>query len=284
MIYLLSAILCSSLIAIVFKVTETKNLNRYLITLFNYLTASLISLYFLINNSLVIFKKAPINDLLVLTIIGFTTGFLFYYSFILYQKNIKNHGASITGMFIKLGILIPMFISIILWKEYPSTIQTIAIIGSISAIILINLNFKSESTFEFKFNLILLFFIGGMAEFANKIFQKYFLLKYKPLFLFIVFFSAFLFSLNKVKSEKIKLNKREFKFGILVGFFNLFSSFFLIESLQFVKTSIAFALFSSLSMSLILIISFLFFKEKLKNKDKLAITITIISLFIINKF
>lgn len=36
-----------------------------------------------------------------------------------------------------------------------------------------------------------LFFLGGMVEFSNKIYQKYAMIEYKEVFLFMVFVSAF---------------------------------------------------------------------------------------------
>lgn len=282
MFFLLLSISCSSAIALFFKITEQRKLNRYAITLVNYLAASTIISYFFIKDYPQITSQLNIRILLFLCTLGIITGFLFYYSFILYQKNINLYGASITGMFVKLGILLPMIISIIFWNEYPNALQFIAIVGSLLSIILVNLNNNKTTKVEWKISLILLFFVGGTAEFTNKIFQKYFLLKYKPLFLIIVFFSAFLFSWSKFKKENLNFIGGELKFGIIIGFFNLFSSFFLIESLNYLKTSIAFALFSSLSMSCILICSYFFFNESLKKKDITAVIITIISLFIIN--
>lgn len=284
MYYLFLAIICSSSIALTFKHTENLNLNRNNITSYNYITASIISLFFLINaltttelkvNSI---ANSHFNFSFVL-ILGIITGYLFYYSFILYQKNIKLHGSSLTGMFIKLGILIPMIISIIFWKEYPTLIQSIAIFIALFAIVIVN--YKPGTKIQLKTNLVILFFVGGFAEFSNKIFQKYAITQLKPLFLLTVFLFAFLFSFRKFNHTE-KIRKKELFFGIIVGVFNLFSSFFLIKSLDFVKTSLAFALFSSLSMTLILIGSKLIYDEQLKKKNVFAIVITIFSLFLIN--
>ncbi|MEA1976149.1 MAG: SMR family transporter, partial [Bacillota bacterium] len=276
------AILSSSSIAIGFKISSNYNLNKYSVAMANYFMAFIISIYLLLKDYNIIIMKSSLSEFFKISVLGILTGVLFFLSFILYQMAIKKHGASITSMFVKLGILIPMIISIVLWKEYPTTIQSFAILASIGSIIIVNLNFKKEKLIHLKIILISLFFIGGMAEFANKIFQKYFLIHNKSLFLFFVFISALLLNILLVLKRKIKINKKELIGGSLIGIFNLSSSFFLIESLMYLKTSIAFALFSSISMSIIIIVSTLFFEERLKEKDLIAVIITFISLIIIN--
>lgn len=148
MFFLLLSISCSSAIALFFKITEQRKLNRYAITLVNYLAASTIISYFFIKDYPQITSQLNIRILLFLCTLGIITGFLFYYSFILYQKNINLYGASITGMFVKLGILLPMIISIIFWNEYPNALQFIAIVGSLLSIILVNLNNNKTTKVE----------------------------------------------------------------------------------------------------------------------------------------
>lgn len=301
MFYLILAILCSSSIALIFKYTEGNNMNRYAVTTMNYFTAFIVCFIMLIINKLEIlslsgnfyneFVQVVLNgsgsfskygSLIWAILIGIFAGAFFFLSFIYYQKSVKKNGASLSGTFGKLGILIPMCMSIILWNEYPTSLQWVGIALSIISIIIVNLSFDKNNLNGVNFTLILLFFFGGMAEFSNKIFQKYSLIEYKDVFLFFVFFISFLISLYSTLRSKNKVISKDLFIGFLVGIPNLFSSFFLILALNTVKTSVAFPIYSAASIILISLGSFVIFKEKLRKKDITAMIITIIALMIIN--
>ncbi len=217
------------------------------------------------------------------TVVGLIAGIFFFTSFIYYQKSVRENGASLAGTFGKLGILIPMLFAIIIWREYPEDLQWIGILLAITSIILVNFPFNKNWHQALRLNLIFLFLYGGIAEFSNKIFQKYALVDYKVLFLFWVFFSAFLisffYSLKKVKRLP---KKSELLTGLAVGIPNLFSSFFLISALNYLKTAVVFPIFSAGSIVLITAAGYFFFGEKLRVKEWASILMTIVALILIN--
>lgn len=157
MIYLLLAVLCSSSIALIFKYSESNNLNRYIITAVNYLTAALISLFFIINKEIIFFDfnnsdfKNNFSRVILqgegvfsaqssqqwATVVGLTAGIFFFVSFIYYQKSVRENGVGLAGTFGKLGILIPMLFAILIWREYPNNTQWIGIFLALISIILL---------------------------------------------------------------------------------------------------------------------------------------------------
>ena len=302
MFYLFLAMVCSATIAMIFKYTENTNSNRYLITSANYFVAFSISLFMVFYKNLVtgLIKEQPfLSELKLLVsgdpytftaygsvwwgiIVGGISGFFFFFSFIYYQKSVKENGVGISGTFAKLGILIPMIFSIVLWKEFPSTYQWIGIALSLVSILIVNLSSKSLEKFDFKPTILLLFIFGGMAEFSNKIYQQYALNQYKDMFLFAIFFVAFLISLFFTLQDRSKINKRDILTGMAVGVPNLFSSFFLILALDTLKATVVFPIYSAGSIVLINIGGLLIFKEKISNKNKVAIGLIIIGLILIN--
>lgn len=294
--------ICSATIAMIFKFTENKNSNRYLITSFNYFIAFLISLFMVIYKKLLVglvkeqsfiselellfsrstYSFTPYGSVLWGLLIGGISGLFFFSSFIYYQKSVKENGVVISGTFAKLGILIPMIFSIILWREFPSSLQWIGIGLSLVSILIVNLSPKSLEKFDLKPTIILLFIFGGMAEFSNKIYQQYASNQFKDVFLFAIFFVAFLISMFFTMKETSKINRKDILTGIAVGIPNLFSSFFLILSLDTLKASIAFPIYSAGSIVLINLGGLLIFKEKISNKNKVAIGLIIIGLILIN--
>lgn len=302
MFYLFLAILCSASIALIFKHTENNNTNRYVITSANYFIAFVTSFIMILYNRLFdgVVREMPFiddvklfieNDQHILSpyssiiwgiIIGGIAGGFFFLSFTYYQKSVRDNGVGISGTVAKLGILIPMIFSILIWREFPTTIQWVGILLSLVSILVINLSKKSIKNFDFKPTVLLLFIFGGMAEFSNKIYQKYALNEYKDIFLFTIFFVAFLTSVSYTLKRKGKATIKDILTGFAVGVPNLFSSYFLILSLGTLKTSVAFPIYSAGSIVLINIGGLLIYREKIAPKNQLAIAMTIIALVLIN--
>ena len=305
MIYLFLAILCSSSIALIFKYSEGAKMNRYAVTSVNYFTAFIISLLMIIikpsikingiNISLANFIKEFTNilsrnsgyfskdaSLVWAVLLGTIGGAFFFLSFIYYQKSVKENGASLSGTFGKLGILVPMIFSILFWKEIPKAFQWVGIFVALFSIVYANISHDENKSASINLTLILLFLFGGMAEFQNKLFQQYALIEYKDVFLFVIFVTAFLLSLYFVIKSKEKVLKRDLLIGFLVGIPNLFSSYFLIMALNSIATSIAFPVYSAGSIIFISLGEVFIYKEKLSKKNKIAIALVILALILIN--
>lgn len=302
MFYLFLAILSSSTIAFLFKFAENREMNPYIITSANYFVATFISLFFILNNQLqrglvkgqsfisewqLLLTQdqallSPYNSVLWGLMVGGVAGFFFFFSFLYYQKSVKENGVALSGTFSKLGILIPMIFSILIWKEYPSRIQWVGIILSLISIVMVNLSFESLKKFDLNPTILILFILGGFAEFSNKIYQQYALREYKDVFLFAVFLVAFLISFFYAQKEQTQWKLKDILTGFAVGVPNLFSSYFLILSLDSLPTSLAFPIFSAGTIVLINIGGFLIFKERISKKNQLAIGLVIVALILIN--
>ncbi len=296
MVYLLLAILSSSSIAMIFKVTEVRSYNRLAVAMFNYLSAFFTALIMLAverpdvgpgggSPAEVIVKGQRLFSLTSSIVwglsLGIVSGLFFFLSFIFYQKSVRESGASLSGAFGKLGILIPMLLSLLVWKEYPETLQWVGIGLAVFSIVLVN-NPIGSGRRNFKPALILLFITGGLAEFMNKLFQNYTVSGYKNVFLFSVFASAFAISAVFLKRSGKSFHKGEVLVGLIVGLPNLFSSFFLIMALEEMKGTVVFPVYSAGSVVMISLGSLFFFGEKLKKLEMISLGMALVSLIIIN--
>lgn len=285
MLSLILAIGCSASIAILFKWASIKQLDSKRVTISNYLTATLISGVMILCGDATKQFVVGSEDFNKSLSIGIATGIFFLLSFTTYQMSVKRNGASLSGMFAKLGILIPMAISIFYWRELPTFLQSIGIAIAVVAIAIAN--FKGDNSSESKHNfsiLMVLFVVGGIAEFLNKVFQKVTSLDYKALFLFFVFLTALILSLIPMFKQYKRVEKPGISWflGLMVGIPNLFSSFFLIDALDTYPASVVFPSYSAGSILLITLISVLLFREKLYKKDWVAILLTSLSLILLN--
>jgi len=304
MIYLFIAISFSAVIGLLFKFSEINGMHRYSITTVNYFTASLISFMLVLKDNLFSsfgpvtwssfwneFMSTPTGHTTVLSLqnscvlavfMGLITGIFYLNAFIYYQKGINKSGIALSGVFSRLGVLIPTIFAVLIWKELPSYQQLSGIVLAIFSIILINLNFDPTQKGKINTVLLLLFLTTGMGLFGNKIFQRYAVLELKNLYLFFVFFTALILSIRIVRREKQPFLKADIMVGAGVGFFNLFTNFFLILALNEIKASVAFPLFSAGSIILMTLGGLLVFKERLCKKDAVAIGMTIVAIVLIN--
>lgn len=303
MFYLIIAMLCSSSIALIFKYSETSGRNRYAVTSANYLTASVISFYMVIKgglfsslpNSFVLFKNEVVQVILRNTGLfsngasavwavasGIAAGIFFFASFIYLQRSVSENGVGLTGSFSKMGVIVPVVLSIGMWHEYPSLLQWIGIFLCLCAILTATYSIDSKAANKFKFSLIVLFLLNGFAEFSSKFFSKYALVEYKDLFLFFVFSTALIISICFTVKARINISIKDVLTGIAVGIPNLFASFFLILSLSTIKASVVYPVYSAGSILLINLGGAFIYKEKITLKEKASILITIIALTLLN--
>ena len=91
---------------------------------------------------------------------GAFNGVLYLLGFVLLKLNIRKNGVVMSATFMKLGLLVPMVVSVGLFGEMPSALQLTGFLIAVGAIILINFE-KEETTMEFKAGLILLLLAGG---------------------------------------------------------------------------------------------------------------------------
>ena len=302
MIYLIFAILCSSAIDLLFKYSERIGAKIYTVTCSNYLIAFLTSIIMIIykqnydvtkgNLSFISeFSRAissadyimsPYSSIIFGLILGPVAGIFFFSSFIYYQKSVKVNGVSLSGTFSKLGVLVPMILSIVLWNEIPTLIQAAGIAVTVVAIIIVNRSSDKESELSVNRSLMALFFLGGMVEFSNKIYQKYAMIEYKEVFLFMVFVSAFIISLGFLIREKTRIELRDVAVGFAVGIPNLFTSYFLIMALDTIKASVAFPVFSAGTILIITAAGSVIFREQIAPKNRIAIVLVITAIILMN--
>jgi multidrug transporter EmrE-like cation transporter len=282
MLYLFLAILCSTSIAVIFKFSESNKMNRLLVTNSNYMAAFLVSLFMVSID----YKTGYINinsfSFAYSICLGIFSGIFFFLSFIFYQKSVSENGIGLSGTFGKLGILIPMCLSMAMWHEFPNPFQWIGIFLSLISIFVVNSSVFKHKTSNFSLTLILLFLFGGMADFSNKLFEKYTKYGYMNLFLSFVFLSAFFISFICLMKKKTLITKMDILTGLLVGIPNLFSSYFVILALKSINASTVFPVYSAGTIVLINILGFAVFKEPLKKKDKVAIIMTVAAIILIN--
>jgi len=282
MIYLLLAILCSSLISIIIKLSKNYVNNKIMMFLMNYVVCTICSLFFIGN-----LDEINNNEFVFPIWFGIITGFGYLGCFLLLELNIRKNGVVLSSTFSKLGLIVPIFIAIVFYHDTPSIVKIIGIILAIIAIIIMNVEFKKKDINIKSFNimnllLILLLIFGGLTDASSTIFEHTSNFNLKGLFLFVIFFSALIISLIILLIEHKKISYKDILFGICIGIPNYFSSFFLLNSLNSLNAVVVYPTYSVSTIVIITIVGVVFFKEKLKINEIIGMLIIITSIILLN--
>lgn len=268
MINLILTILCSTTIALILKFNDTKQGNGLVLLLGNYLVASIIAGYFLSGNNNVEYE-------LPLLVFGLLMGFMFVASFFLFTQAVKVAGVSLSTVSARISVTIPILFSVIFYNEIPNSLQIIGILFTLLTIGFFYISLKSKNKEKQQKGLYLflfLLFAGiGLGDFGMKIFENNFSLDNKSFFLFLIFFSAFIYTFVAIRIKNIKIDKKTFILGMLLGIPNIFSSFFLIEALNKIEAIIVYPVANIGIIILTSIFAVIFFKEKLNKYEIIGI-------------
>lgn len=289
------AILSSASLALIFRTTEARNHSRYVITAVNYfaavVTAALLFLFQGSSNASVptapvgvVGEPISIDGIGALPLIAIPGGVLFFLSFILYQRSVAEYGPGPAGMYGKLGVLVPMVLSMVVWRELPTAFQWIGLTLAIFAIVVSQSRPGGDSPRYWIARPILLVLLlsMGFAEFSNKLFERFVDDRYRAGFLALLFGVALIGSIAAVVYRRERPTIAEIGWGILVGIPNLFSSFFLIASLNTVPAAVAFPAFSAGSIGVIVLGARVLYGDTLSRRQWVAVILTAGALILIN--
>ena len=223
MIYLLLAIISSAMIAVLMRVSAHKVTSNISMLAMNYLTCLLLAAVYA---EFRVFSFDRTGFPMTVTM-GLFNGMLYLLGFVLLQYNTRKNGVVLSSVFIKLGLLVPIVLSIFLFREMPTWVQSIGFVLAVGAIILINYE-KGTSASGSKLTLILMLLAGGSGDAMSKVFEVYGPAGFEDTFLFYTFVSAGILCLLLVLYKKERFDKNALLFGVLVGIPNFFSAKFLL--------------------------------------------------------
>ena len=277
MLFLVLGILSSALISILMRLSSDKiHANRSMLAM-NYLVCALIGAKY------TDFQIWPSSEdgFSITLLLGIITGILFLAGFILLQVNTKKNGVVLSSIFMKLGLLVPIVMSIILFGEFPTYLQIIGFVIAIFAIIAINYQ-KEANTSKLSMGLVFLLLVGGSADVMAKVFEQYGPERFSDLFLFYTFVVAFILCIGIVLWKKEKPRIAEVVYGTLIGIPNFFSAKFLIAALKDIPAVIAYPTYSVTALLFVTLTGVLVFKERLNKRQWMALAAILVAIVLLN--
>lgn len=277
MLSLLLAIASSALIAIIMRLSTNKAPAGKTMLAANYLVCFLLAACYAGFDRLF-----PAGDGLLPALgMGVFNGIMYLGGFVMMQRSVKKNGVVLSSVFMKLGLLVPMALSIFLFGEMPTILQIAGFILAVLAIILINFK-KDGSSATAVGGLLLLLLMNGGGDAMSKVFEEMGNPALSNQFLFYTFLAAFALCVLLVIFTREKPDITSILFGLLIGIPNFFSAKFLLMALQDVPAVIAYPTFSVAGLLVVTLAGVLFFKERLEKRQWVALFLIAAALVMLN--
>ena len=277
MFYLILAILSSVSVSLLMRLSKGKIKGNVSLLLMNYMMCIMLALFFTGIGG----GESGIPGRNMAIGLGVINGFFYLTSFVLFQYNVAKNGVVLSSTFMRLGVLVSMVLSIVVFGERPELLQIIGFVLAVGAIFLIQTD-KEKTTASFKAGLLILLLLNGSADAMSKVYDEVGNPFFEEYFLLFTFIFAGILCFILMLWRKERLGRAEMIYGALIGIPNYFSARFLLKSLAHVPAVIA---YPTNSVAVILLISaggVLFFKEKISRRQLAAIAVVLVALVLLN--
>ena len=276
MLFLIFAILSSAMISFIMRLSTDKISANLSMLVTNYLVCSLLGAMY--GSFQLVVPQA--EGFSVTLWLGLISGVLYLASFVVFQSNTRKNGIVLSAVFMKLGLLVPIVVSVLFFHESPTLAQLAGFCIAIFAIVLINV--KKEAGAHFGFGLIALLLLSGCTDVTAKVFDVFGAESLSAQYLFYTFFTAFVLCAVLAVRKKERPGYRELLYGIAIGVPNFFASQFMLQALSSVPGVIAYPVYSVAGILLVTMAGVLFFREKLEKRQWVALGIILVSLVLLN--
>lgn len=277
MVFLLLAIFSSAMISIMMRLSSDKISANLSMLATNYLVCSLLGAAYG-GFRLVLPQAEGFSTTLWL---GLISGVLYLAGLVMFQANTRKNGVVLSSVFMKLGLLVPIAVSVLFFHETPGPGQIVGFAIAVFAIVLINLK-KDGNGKAFGFGLIVMLLLSGGADVMAKIFDVLAPQSLSSQYLFYTFFTAFALCLVLVIRKKERPGFRELLYGTLIGVPNFFSAKFLLAALTKLPAVVVYPSFSVGTMLIVTLTGALVFRERLTKLQWIALAAIILALVLLN--
>lgn len=277
MLNLILAIASSALVSLTMRFSENKIKNSLAMLAVNYVMCTFLAWAYTGFGRF--FPVEPGSH--ITSILGGINGVLYLAGFVLLQRNVRENGVVLSATFIKLGLLVSMAVSVVLFGERPEIWQWAGFALAVAAIVLMNYR-PGEGKAGNMAGLLLLLLAGGGGDSMSKVFEELGNPAFSDHFLLLTFLVALGLCLILVGVSKKPAGRWECIFGLLIGIPNFFSAKFLLSALKDLAAVIVYPVYSVATILTVTVTGVLVFREKLEKKQWLALGMILVALVLLN--
>lgn len=277
MVYLLLAILSSAMISVFMRLSEKYISHNIGMLVTNYLVCTVMAAFY--TGTVYLFPRA--EGTVTALGLGVLSGVLYLTAFVLMQWNVQKNGVVLPATFMKLGVVVPILLSIFLFREKPTVLQFLGFAGTAAAILLIHMDGGSGKAGS-RFGLLVLLLLSGVTDFTAKFYEQFGTRELESHYLFYTFLVALILCFALMLLNKQRIGCKELLFGVLVGIPNYFSARFLLLSLGSVPAVVVYPTYSVGTIVAVTFAGVLLFREKLSRRRSVALVLILIALTLLN--
>ncbi len=277
MLYLVLAVLCSMLVSVVMRISEKYSRNSVSRLATNYIMCCVVAGAFAGGPTRLFPKDPGLVPALAWGVLG---GVLFLACFLLLQATIARSGLVLPTTFMKLGVIVPVVLSVLFFGESPRAVQAVGLVLAVAAILI--LGGKGHVEKKDLLPLIALLLVGGFADSMTKIYGEVGSPALSDQFLFYIFFSALILCLVLCAVKKQPITWADAGFGLAIGVPNYLSSRFLFKALDTIPAVVAHPSYSVGTIVLVALVGFLAFREKPDRRKAVALVMILAALVLLN--
>ena len=285
MIYLILAILFSTLIFVVMRLFSRFDIDNHQGLAWNYATATVIGSIMSAANGPV---TSPVGE--AWFPLSLLTGFWFILTYVLMVISSQRLGVTVTSLSSKLSVVIPTLFGVVFLKEALGLTSATGIVLALTALFLVvggkeNNRAKTETTTLIVLLPVLIFFSTGIGDVLMKLTETKNLSDDLTPMVAFIYGISFLFSLLLMGYDLIKgKSKWQWKNavgGIALGTVNFFSTYSVYHAMRVFDNVVLFPVYNIGVVCLTALCGLLLFKEKLTWKNYLGLGIAIIAVILI---
>ena len=278
MIYLVLAVLASTMVSVVMRLSTGKVKNNMSMLAANYVVCTALSAVNAGGHIL-----TPAEALPATVGLGIVNGAFYLLAFLLLHYNMKRNGVVLASTFMKLGLLVSMAVSVIFFREMPGVIQWIGFIIAVGAIILIHYEKGGDTGASGgQMWLIVLLVVAGLGDAMAKIFESFGDVAYSGQFFVYTFLTDLIACIVLALKGKEKPSMKEIGYGLALGVPNFFSARLLLKSIEHLPAVLVYPTVSVAIILVVTMVGMVFFKEKLKPRQLAGIAAILVALVLLN--
>ncbi len=276
MLYLILAIISSSLVSLVMRLSERWRKNGLTMLAANYVMCTAAAA-FLAGGVI------PTGEGAGLTMgLGSFCGILYLLGFVTLQWNVQRNGVVLSATFQKLGVLVPTLAAITIFGETPRWTQLLGIAVAVGAILFMQGKNGSKAGNRSLPGLLALLLCGGCSDVMSKVFDTWGNADHASIFLVFVFAVALLLCILLCVVKKQSVTLPDILCGFCLGIPNYMSARFLLWSLKDVPAVVVYPTFSVGTIVLVTVVGVLFFREKVEKRKLIALGMILGALVLLN--
>ena len=283
MIFLISSIIASTLIFVIFNLFTKYKIHTLQAIVINYFVAGFTGLF---NYSGTVSITSIIETKWFLG--AAFLGILFISLFNVMALTAQRNGLSVVSVASKMSVVIPIIFGLYVYKEQLNVLKGFGILLALIAVYLTSQKRNTSRNTKSIWLPIILFFGSGLLDTTLKYLETTYVAKADiPIFSASIFFIAGIlgavFILIQAFKTKVNIEFKTIGGGIILGVINYYSIYLLLKALQYkgLESSTLFTINNVSIVTLSTLVGLVFFKEHLGVKNWIGIVTAIISILLI---